>query len=186
MLKKSEMKDVHNEIEIKSILSGAHGFVDVGAIGNVSARKIVNQLPSGTKHLQISGYATLEGSGPLLFGTCIDSCGKALTKTTGSITTSYQNVLMDTEVVLMSIMSCTYIFYKPLTPECADIDNLGVKKTRKGGKNSSRKKARTTKKREANINSDSDSSEDITIADLGGRMTTRRMKKIAKKKQSSA
>jgi hypothetical protein len=181
-VKKSEMKDVHNEI--KSILSGAHGFIDVGAIGNMSARKIVNQLPSGTKHLQISGYAILEGSGPLLFGTCIDSCGKVLTKTTGSTTTSYQNVLMDTEVVLMSIMSCTYIFYKPLT-ESTDIDNLGVKKTGKCGKNSSRKKACTiTKKREANTNTnnDSDSREEITIADLGKRMTKRGMKRNDEKK----
>jgi hypothetical protein len=155
----------------------------------VGARKIVNQLPSGTKHLQILGYAVLKGSGPLLFGTCIDSYGKALTKTTGSVTTSYQNVLMDTEVVLMSIMSCTYIFYKPLT-ESALIDNVGVKKTKKGRKNSSRKKARTTKKRDTNTNTntynDSDSSEDITIANLGERITTRRMKKIAEKKQSSA
>jgi hypothetical protein len=161
-VKKSEMKDVHNEI--KSILSGAHDFVDVEAIGNVSARKIVNQLPSGTKHLQISGYAILEGSGPLLFGTCIYSCGKALTKTTGSITTSYQNVLMDTEVVLMSIMSCTSIFYKP-----------------QGEKNSSigRKLVREAN---TNTNNDSDSIEEITIVDLGKRMTTRGMKRNAEKK----
>ena len=74
---------------------------------------------------------------------------------------------------------------KKSNSESIDIDNLGVKKIEKGGKNSSRKKARTsTKKREANTNTnnDSDSSEEITIADLGKQMTTRGMKGTAEKK----
>ena len=134
----------------------------------MSGHKQVDQLPSGTKHLQILGYATnVDGSdNPLLFGTCIDSYGKVLTKTAGSKTTSYQHVLMELDVVMMSIMNCTFVFFKPLTT--STVDGILVK-TKRGSKD-------VAKCKNDDNGSDSDSSEEQTIASL---------KKAAAKQQRS-
>jgi hypothetical protein len=103
-IKKTEHTEVNSAM--KSIFSGAHDFIHVGALGDLSSHKRVDQLPTGTKHLQILGYANVDKSdSPLLFGTCIDYYGKVLTKTSGSKTTSYQHVLMKLDVVMMSIMN---------------------------------------------------------------------------------
>jgi hypothetical protein len=152
---------------MKSIFSGAHDFIDVGALGDLSSHKRVDQLPTGTKHLQILAYANVDKSdSPLLFGTCIDSYGKVLTKTSGSKTTPYQHVLMKLDVVMMSIMNCTYVIFKPLTT--STVDGILVKSKCMG-----KDQAKII---HDNIGSDSDSSEEQTIASL---------KKTGAKRQSS-
>ncbi len=92
----------------------------------------------------------------LVFGTCIDSYRKVLTKTSGSTTTSYQHVLMEFDMVMMSIMNCTQVFFKPLATSTAD-GNLDATK---------RKSKAEAKIKHDNTGSESDSSEEQTIASL--------------------
>jgi hypothetical protein len=59
-IKKTEHTEVNSAM--KSIFSGAHDFIHVGALGDLSSHKRVDQLPTGTKHLQILGYANVDKS----------------------------------------------------------------------------------------------------------------------------
>jgi hypothetical protein len=154
-IKKMEHAEVNSLM--KSIFSGAHDFIDVGDLGDLSSHKRVDQLPTGTKHLQILGYVNVgKSDSPLLFGTCIDLYGKVLTTTSGSKTTSYQHVLMKLDVVMMSIMNCTHVFFKPLT--ASTVDGILVK-----SKCKSKAKAKI---KHDNTGSENDSSEEQTIASL--------------------
>ena len=58
--------------------------------------KITGELPKGTKHLQLKGYALI-GSKQLLFGSCIDGYGRVLSCRIGSQMISYQDVLIENE-----------------------------------------------------------------------------------------
>ncbi|KAL3797168.1 hypothetical protein ACHAWO_013494, partial [Cyclotella atomus] len=72
-IKKTDHTEVNSAM--KSIFSGAHDFIHVGALGDLSSHKRVDQLPTGTKHLQILGYANVDKSdSPLLFA-CANEVG---------------------------------------------------------------------------------------------------------------
>ena len=67
-----------------------------------------------------------------------------------------QHVLMEFDMVMMSIMNCTHVFFKPLATSTAD-GNLDATK---------RKSKAEAKIKHDNTGSESDSSEEQTIASL--------------------